>query len=180
MERKWETVSKKIIYDNDRYKIRLDKVKGFEGIERDYAFIEKSDAVVIIALEEDCIYFLKQYRYPVNKVLLQLPAGALDGKDMHQAAREELEEETGITAKNWTFLGKFHPLSPRQTSTTHVFLATGLNTSNITIDKQSEYETIQSIEKISITELKDMIRSNKIECGESLASLTLFFLNSKL
>ena len=173
-------VSKKVIYDNERYKIRVDKVKGFNDIERDYALVEKSDAVVIIALEDDSVYFLKQYRYPVDKVLLQLPAGAIDGKDMHKAAKDELEEETGIIANKWTFLGKFHPLSPRQTSTTHVFLATDLDTSGLSINKQSEYETIQSIEKISVSDLKDMIRSNKIQCGESLASLTLFFLNSKL
>jgi len=68
----------------------------------------------------------RQYRHPVRKWLLEIPAGSVDrGETVLEAARRELMEETGYAAKKWRVLGGWYP-SPASTNTrAFVVLATG-------------------------------------------------------
>ena len=56
--------------------------------------------------DEGRVWLVKQFRAPVNRVMLEIPAGKLDSRDEDRllAARRELEEETGLTAASWTHL----------------------------------------------------------------------------
>jgi len=70
-------------------------------------------AAAIIALDGDHIVLVEQYRVPLGKACLEIPAGLIgDGEDTGEvplaAAQRELEEETGYRAKTWEDLGEFH------------------------------------------------------------------------
>ena len=93
---------------------------------REYA--EHPDAVAILAfVEENKIVLVKQYRYPVRKVLYELPAGKLDkGESLRNCVQRELIEETGYKAKTIKHLVSFYPTPAFSTELLHVFLATGL------------------------------------------------------
>lgn len=69
--------------------------------------VDHPGGVAILALDENQqVYLVRQYRYPISKTLIELPAGKLDaGEDPSVAAARELEEETGLRAGRWTALG---------------------------------------------------------------------------
>ena len=66
---------------------------------------------VIPVLENGDVIVERQYRYPLDRIILEIPAGKLDAPDEDRlsAIRRELREETGYTAGSWTVLGDFHP-----------------------------------------------------------------------
>ena len=66
---------------------------------------------VIPVLDNGDVIVERQYRYPLDRVILEIPAGKLDsaGENRLSAIRRELSEETGYTADEWTEIGDFHP-----------------------------------------------------------------------
>ena len=71
----------------------------------------------------------RQYRYPVGRVLTEIPAGKLDSKqeDHESAARRELREETGCIADELVDLGVFYPAPAYSDEAIRMFLARGLH-----------------------------------------------------
>ena len=69
-------------------------------------------AAVILAVDAGEVILVEQYRVPLGKFCLELPAGLIgdetEGEDDIVSARRELEEETGYQAAHWDNLGEFH------------------------------------------------------------------------
>ena len=66
-------------------------------------------AAVILAVEDGMLYLVGQYRYPLERYSWEIPeGGCAAGEDPLQAARRELEEETGLRARRWTKMGEAH------------------------------------------------------------------------
>ncbi|MDK7312317.1 NUDIX hydrolase, partial [Streptococcus oralis] len=71
--------------------------------------IHHAPAVAILALNNDKLLLVKQYRKAIEKAILEIPAGLVDpGEDLLTAAKRELEEETAFQAENWQALDKFY------------------------------------------------------------------------
>jgi ADP-ribose pyrophosphatase len=91
--------------------------------------LEAPGAAIVLALDDDdWVLCLRQYRHPVQRALIELPAGLLDvpGEPPLDVARRELHEEGGLVADHWTPLLSTYP-SPGLTSEVHhYFLARGL------------------------------------------------------
>ena len=86
-------------------------------------------AVCIVPLLDDGrVIVERQFRYPVNEVITEIPAGKRDSKDEDPelAARRELREETGIEAKELICLGKFYPAAAYSDEVIWMYLAKGL------------------------------------------------------
>ena len=180
MSRVWKKINSKLVYSNPWIKIHEDTVFRPDGKEGIYSFLEKRPGNFIIALDSDgFIYLINEYRYPISKNILQLPAGVIDTDDVLGQAKKELKEETGIVAQKWKNLGRFYVAAGHETSYVNVFLATELDVTNLKIDNQESDEAIQEIIKVSLSDLKQMILAGKIECGVSIAALNLFFLSYK-
>lgn len=178
--RKWKKINSRIVYRNPWIKVREDAVVRPDGKKGIFGFLEKYPGVFIIALDSDNSVFLnEEYRYPIKKSLLQLPAGVVDGENILKNAKKELREETGITAKKWKRLGGFFVAPGHETTFINVFLATGLDKASLKTSAQEGDESILRVVKIKIPRLKKMIGRNEIECGLTLASLNLFFINIK-
>ena len=79
----------------------------------------------------------RQFRYPLNRVITEIPAGKLDSftEDRLSAAKRELREETGYTADNWTELGDFHPTAAYCDEKITLYLATGLHQGERELDE---------------------------------------------
>jgi len=180
MPRGWKKINSKLVYSNPWIKLHEDSVFRPDGEKGIYSFLEKPAGNLIIALDEDShIYLINEYRYPLQKNILQLPAGIIDTKDVLQQAKKELHEETGIVAKKWDKLGSFYVAPAHETTYVNVFLATELNLTGLKTDNQENDEAIQEIIRVSMSELKQMILDGKIVCGPTLAALNLFFLRYK-
>lgn len=103
----FETVGSRTVYSGAILALRLDRVAmpGGRVVEREV--IEHHGAVAVLALDDtDRIVLIRQYRHPLGRRLLELPAGLLDvlGEDPLDAARRELAEETGLAARDWSVL----------------------------------------------------------------------------
>ena len=90
-----------------------------------YLRVEGRPYATIFALTPNGqVPFLRQYKYGLDRVALQLPAGYLeDGEDAEEGARRELLEETGYGAARWERLGAYRPDGNRGFGTAHFFLA---------------------------------------------------------
>lgn len=91
--------------------------------------VEHPGGVCIAALtDQQELLFVRQFRYPYQQVLLELPAGKLEyGEDPLEAGKRELQEETGATAARYTPLGCLYPSPGYCGEIIHLFLAEGLS-----------------------------------------------------
>lgn len=176
--RSWKKLSSKLIYKNPWIKIHEDQVIRPDGNKGIYGYLEKPTGVFIIpySVKNKSIFLIRQNRYPIKKVIYEIPAGIVSSKNYLSEAKRELFEETGIKAKNWKFLGRFFIAPGHETTDIRTFLASGFNEHEIKSHQEGD-EAIQKIVEVKVDELPKWIKEGKIECGITLASL-LLFLNS--
>lgn len=179
MKRTWKKIKSKIIYQNPWIKLYEDEVIRPDGKKGIYGYLFKYPGTFIIVLDNDSIYLLSEYRYPLKKVIFNLPAGVVDKKDPLRGAKRELFEETGIIARKWKRLGSFYVGPGHETTQITIFLATDIDKEKSKNSLQDKTEAINKIIKVKIPKLKQMIIKGKIECGITLAALNLFFLYAK-
>ena len=100
------------IFDGVILHVQRDTVRLPNGSETVREVIRHIGAVCVIPVfENGDVIMERQYRYPLDRVILEIPAGKLDdaGEDRLSAIQRELREETGYTAAEWTEIGDFHP-----------------------------------------------------------------------
>jgi 8-oxo-dGTP pyrophosphatase MutT (NUDIX family) len=124
----WTIVSTKSIYDNRWISVREDAVIQPDGGQGIYGVVHfKNIAIGVLAVEDDFIYLVGQYRYPLNRYSWEIPEGGCpEGEDPLDAARRELEEETGLRAANWRKLGEAHLSNSVSDELAIWYVATGL------------------------------------------------------
>ena len=95
-------------------------------------------AVAILALLDDGRILLeRQYRYPIAKVCMEIPAGKLDpNEDPLVCAQRELEEETGYSASKWSYIRRIHPVISYSTEFIDIYLAEGLQAGKSRLDEE--------------------------------------------
>ncbi|MFC1483686.1 NUDIX domain-containing protein [Candidatus Neomarinimicrobiota bacterium] len=103
-------------------------------------------AVIVPFLEQDRIILLRQFRYALDQVLVELPAGKLDPGEIPETnAKRELAEETGYTSSNLTRLGIIHPCIGYSDEQIVVFIAEDLTRLNV------EGESDEFVEPFELT-----------------------------
>ena len=101
------TIESKTMFQGRIITVLLDTAGLPDGGTAQREVVLHPGGVAILALDEaDNVALVRQYRYPLHGLLLELPAGKLDpGEDHRPAALRELSEETGLEAEEWTYLG---------------------------------------------------------------------------
>lgn len=124
-----QQVRSELIFDGRILHLYRDDVTLPNGQPADRELIRHIGAVCVIPVTDDGLVVMeRQYRYPMDEVLLEIPAGKLDSRqESHEAAaRRELQEETGYTARELIPLGKFYPACAYSDETIWMYLAKGL------------------------------------------------------
>lgn len=123
-----ERISGEDIYGGIFLKVKRDKVSLPDGQEATREYLTHPGAVAIVAILDDGRVLLEhQYRYPIAKACIEIPAGKLEiGEDHLICAQRELEEETGYTAKKWSYIRRIHPVISYSTELIDIYLAEGL------------------------------------------------------
>jgi len=126
-------------------------------------------AAAITAIDDDDnIVLIHQYRHAAGGYIWELPAGVLEpGEAPLDCARRELEEETGLRAKEWTALGSVLTAPGFCDERIHLFLARGLSESR----QQLERDEVLSVSRVSLREAVDWIASGQICDAKSIAGL---------
>src|SRR5438093_1412023 len=108
-------------------KLRQDRVRLEGNDEIEFTYVDSPGAVGIVPVTEDGnIVLIRQYRYTVDEVCFEIPAGGLhDAEDasMEQVAREELRQEVGATCSDLQYMGFFYTAVGQSSQAYHVFLA---------------------------------------------------------
>lgn len=122
----WQTIKRRKIYQNPWIAVREDKILHPDGSAGIYGVVEVGDAVSIVALQNNAICLVQQYRHSWGKRIWEVPCGGIDkGESVLWAAKRELLEETGISAKKWKRLGIIESNDP-VVNRFHLFLAQDL------------------------------------------------------
>jgi 8-oxo-dGTP pyrophosphatase MutT (NUDIX family) len=171
----WETLDSKVVYQNPWMKVYEDKVRMPGGAEGIYGFVEGKPGIFIIAMDEDDkVYLVESFRYPTQKWQWELPTGGIDvGMSPLDAAKNELAEELGMTAEQWTHVNTYAPThNGLMKDTQYVFVAKGLHSGT---EQHEEFEAIRAVKAVSFKEILAMIAAGKLADGQSLAALMQFF-----
>jgi len=99
------------VLDGKFIRVQTDRVRLPDGSESHREYVLHPGAVVIAAfLDADTLVFEHQYRYPVGRHFIELPAGKIDdGEAQQETARRELLEETGYVSDDWRHALTMHP-----------------------------------------------------------------------
>jgi 8-oxo-dGTP pyrophosphatase MutT (NUDIX family) len=90
--------------------VREDEIERDNGTRGIYGVVEKCDSAIVIAVDDDDVYLVEQFRYPVGMKTLEFPQGSLERNDLdpEAIAREELQAETGLVADSLECLGEIY------------------------------------------------------------------------
>jgi len=104
----WPVVESVVEYDNEWYEGGYDLVEQPDGSEKRYYWAELPPAVVIVAVADDTLVMVDQYRPAIGEHCLELPAGIVeDGESYTTAGARELREETGFDPAGVSLLETF-------------------------------------------------------------------------
>ncbi|CAD5374458.1 ADP-ribose pyrophosphatase [Rubrivivax sp. A210] len=108
--------------------VRRDTVRLPDGSSATREYIQHPGAVAVVPILDDGrLVMVRQYRYPIAKVLLEFPAGKRDpGETTLACAMRELAEETGYTAREWAYGGRIHNAAAYTTESIWIWFARGL------------------------------------------------------
>ncbi len=123
-----ERISGEDIYGGIFLNMKRDNVSLPDGGEAVREYLTHPGAVAVLAILDDGRVLLeRQYRYPIAKACIEIPAGKLEiGEDPLLCAKRELEEETGYTATKWSYIRRIHPVISYSTEFIDIYLAEGL------------------------------------------------------
>ncbi len=166
-----ELVNRVYPYRGRILNLRVDTVRIPNGAETIREVVEHPGAVVIAAIDSDGrVLFVKQYRHAVGRELLELPAGTLERNEPPQtAARRELKEETGYTARQWELLASFFSSPGILTEEMHVYLASDLAEGTV---EPMEDEDLR-VEQVPLSEALKQVGSGEIVDAKSIVGLLL-------
>ncbi len=155
-----KTLSSQRIFDGKIIGVRKDTVELQDGHKTYREVVEHSGGVCVAALDEDKnLLFVRQFRYPNNSVILEVPAGKLNkGEDHYECGKRELEEETGYLCSEYRHIATIYPSPAYLGEIIHVYFASGLTKAEQKLD-EGEF---LSVEKIPIDKAFEMVMNDEI------------------
>ena len=164
-----KTLQETTLYDGRILRLHLDEVELPNGNHAMREIVEHSGGVCVAALSDrDTLRFVRQFRYPYHRVLLELPAGKLEkGEEPLQAGLRELEEECGLQAERVVSLGCVYPTVAYCSEIIHLFLATGLHETQQHFDEDEFLE----VEEIALSDAVRMVMENEITDSKTVAAV---------
>ena len=167
MDNKEIKINSTSIYEGKVVKLRKDKVLTPNGNYSYREVIDHHGGVGILLVINNQVLLIEQYRYPYEETVIEIPAGKLEkDEDIVNAAKRELEEETGYYTENLKYLGAIYPSCGYTNEIIYLFLATEATMKETHFD---EDELITS-KFFSIGEVKQMIKEDKIKDAKTIAA----------
>ncbi len=164
-----QTLSSQYLYEGRAVKLRIDKVQTESGRETTREIIEHADCVAVVAVDaDDKVLLVRQFRKPVEKVLLEIAAGGIDpGEDPEDAVRREMQEETGYFPQKLESLGGFYATPGYGTEYLYLYIASELTPSRLIAEDTEGIEVV----RLPLNQAMKLIATGEICDAKSIAGL---------
>lgn len=169
MELLEKRVSGQTVFEGKIITVKLDKALLPNGAQASREVVEHPGGVCILALQEDgTVPLVRQFRYPLGDVMLELPAGKLEyGEEPRPAAIRELGEEVGLEPGELTDLGFIYVSPGFCTEKLHMYLARDVKTVPVHPDEDEFLDIVH----IPFEKLAQMVLSGEITDGKTVATV---------
>lgn len=160
------TKEEKSIFDGKILHVFNNTVILPNGKEATREIIRHIGAVCVIPVTDDGkVIIERQFRYPVNDVITEIPAGKLDASDEDrlEAAQRELREETGYSADEWIDMGIYYPAAAYSDEKITMYLAKGLHKG----EQELDADEFLNVELVPLSELVEEVMSGAITDGKT-------------
>jgi len=163
------TLSSEPVFDGVLLHVRRDTVRLPNGNEAVREYIRHPGAAMIIArLDQDTIVLERQFRYPLARHFIELPAGKIDrGEEPLATAQRELREECGYTAREWRHLTTLHPCIGFADERIELYLADGLTQVGAALDEDEFLEVMT----VPLTQALAWVRDGTITEAKAVTGL---------
>jgi len=164
-------ITEKTIHKADLFEVKEQTITGKNKTKK-YQIVQRRPTVLVFPLtSSNEIYLLSQYRTLFDKIILEAVAGHVDpGENPLKAAKRELKEEAGISARQWEELLRVESSASVVRSNMHLFLAKGLEEGESNLGGEEEDEEIVVI-KMSLSEAINKIVNREIVDGPTIIGL---------
>jgi ADP-ribose pyrophosphatase len=162
-------ISSETIASGGMLTVKRDQVRLPNGSTSQREYVIHPGAVVVVPiLPNGNIILEKQFRYALNQVFIELPAGKIDANEaILVTGQRELLEETGYTATEWTLLGHQHPCIGYSNEVIHVYIAQGLSAG---AHQRDADETLEIFD-LPFEQCLSMIQTSEITDAKSIVAL---------
>ncbi|MFT8322008.1 MAG: NUDIX hydrolase [Bacillus sp. (in: firmicutes)] len=157
-----KTISTKKIFDGRIITVQVDEVELPNGKTSTRELVKHPGAVAVIAVtDEGKLVMVEQYRKPLEKEIVEIPAGKLEkGEDPAVCAERELEEETGYGCKRLELLTSFYTSPGFADEIIHIYMAKGLfKLENAAGLDEDEFVNLM---EVSLEEALEMVGNQRI------------------
>ncbi len=165
-------IDEKRIYDGEIINFRVDRLKQ-NGKEMMREVVEHNGGVVIVCQPTpDEIVLIKQYRYSVDEVLWEFPAGRIEkGEEPLPAAKRELTEETGYVATEWSELSRFFTAPGFCNEMLYMYKATNVTVAEKSLDEDEETDVVV----MSLGDAWKLVSSGAVRDAKTVAGIALLY-----
>ena len=164
-----KTISEETIFKGRIFTVKQKQVILENGKQQTREVVEHNGGASVLPIDADGnIYLIKQFRIAFESETLEIPAGKLEkGEDPFEAAKRELKEETGFTAKHYISLGETWPTVGYCGEKIYIYIATGLESGETHPDEDEFVSTY----KYSFKEAYEMCMDGTIKDGKTLVAI---------
>ena len=162
-------ISSKELFKGRAVRLSRVKVRKSSGVMAEREIVDHNDCVAIIPFDQDNnVILVKQFRTPIGKELLEIPAGSIEsGEDPEDCVRRELQEETGYLPEIIIPIGGIYAAPGYCTEFLHLYLARNLKESRLIAEDTDEIEIV----RVPIAEIPGLIKTGQICDGKSVSGL---------
>ena len=167
----WEkTLTSELIFDGKVVHLYKDTVELPGGVTSLREYVRHLGAVCVIPITDDGEVILeRQYRYAVDRILVEIPAGKLDyaGEDFREAALRELREETGAVPRELIDMGDYFGSPAIMGEQIRMFMARGLTF----VENELDEDEFLDVFKLPLADAVDMVLRGEIPDGKSQCAI---------
>ena len=165
----YPVIGSKLVYEGIIVNVKIEDVQLDNGqnIRRELVLQRESVAVLLIADDGDLL-MVRQYRHPVGKNTLEIPAGILEsGEDARICAIREAGEETGFIPQSLEFVCAVHSSIGISTEFVHIFIGRNLIKSTQNLD----FDEFVTVERHGLNECIEMVKNGEITAMQTVIAL---------